>query len=119
MSALPPPSSTGVRVAGDLYQWLIVWQGCVTALRDHHRGVTNPVVEVGVEVSGAGNLDDVVLYRATPPHTYSQVKYTVDASTPVNEDYLLATSNTGGPSILRKIADSWTKLTTHGSPADL
>ncbi|MEU8756603.1 hypothetical protein AB0C88_39565 [Streptomyces chartreusis] len=62
---------------------------------------SNPVVAVGVEVDDAGYLDDVVLYRQAPPHTYVQVKYAADSSTPVNEDYLLKPSDRGGPSILR------------------
>ncbi len=71
---LPPPSATGVRIAGDHYQWLIAWHACVIALRDQLTGEPNSVVKVGVEVDGAGNLDDVVLYRQRPPHTYNQVK---------------------------------------------
>jgi hypothetical protein len=116
---LPPPGPTGVRIAGDRYQWLVAWQGCITALRDDQRQVSNPVIAVGVEVDEAGNLDDCVLYRRTPPHTYGQVKYAVDATTPVSETYLLEPSKAGGPSILRKIADAWRRLTVDGQPADL
>jgi hypothetical protein len=71
---LPPPSATGVRIAGDRYQWLVAWGACVDALLDA-AGVDNPIVRVGVEVGDAGNLDDVVLYRDHPPNTYKQVKY--------------------------------------------
>src|SRR5512132_2224348 len=94
-----------------MYQWLIVWRGCVAALRDHSRRPANPVIAVGVEVDGVGNLDDVVLYRRVPPHTYGQVKYAVDSTSPVNEAYLLEPSRSGGSSILRKIADTWQRLT--------
>lgn len=116
---LPPPSATGVRIAGDHYQWLIAWHACVTALRDQLTGEPNPAVKVGVEVDGAGNLDDVVLYRQRPPHTYHQVKYTVDSSTPVNASYLTTPTDTGGRSILAKIAASWRKLTQAGDPVEL
>lgn len=119
MSDLPAPSSTGVRIAGDRYQWLVAWQGCVTAVRDAELRAPNPVVAVGVEVDGVGNVDDVVLYRRTPPHTYTQVKYAADSSTPVNEDYLLKLSDQGGPSILRKLARAWQQLTEDGTPVDL
>lgn len=119
MPSLPTSSSTGVRIAGDRYQWLAAWHGCVTALRETDADLANPVVSVGVEATGAGNLDDVVLYRATPPHTYIQVKYAVDASTPVGEHYLLAPSTSGGPSILKKAAASWKKLAEAGDPVDL
>ncbi len=119
MASLPAPSATGVRIAGDLYQWQLAWQGCVTAVRDASIHTPNPVVAVSVELDDAGNLDDVVLHRATPPHTYAQVKYTVDSSSPVNEDYLLKPSDSGGPSILKKIARTWRQLTADGTPVDL
>ncbi|MEU6008615.1 hypothetical protein [Streptomyces sp. NPDC047453] len=119
MPDLPAPSSTGVRIAGDRYQWLIAWQGCVTAVRDAALHVASPVVAVGVEVDGVGNVDDVVLYRKQPPHTYMQVKYAADSSTPVNEEYLLKSSDRGGPSILRKLARSWEQLARDETPVDL
>ncbi|MFE2541007.1 SAVED domain-containing protein [Actinacidiphila glaucinigra] len=119
MAVLPAPSSTGVRIAGDRYQWMIAWQGCVTALRDAALRSPNPVVEVGVEVNDAGNLDDVVLYRQAPPHTYMQVKYAADSTTPVNEDYLLKPSDHGGPSILAKMAKAWRQLAEDDTPVDL
>lgn len=119
MAPLPAPSRSGVRIAGDMYQWLVVWRACLTALRDRARGAANPVITVGVEVDGAGNLDDVVLYRSTPPHTYAQVKYAVDSANPINEAYLLEPSKSNGPSILRKIADSWRHLAVHDLPIEL
>jgi len=114
---LPAPSATGVRIAGDRYQWLVAWGACVDALLDASAGVDNPIVNVGVEVDGAGNLDDVVVYRRRPPHGYKQVKYTVDSRTPVNTAYLTEPSPSGGPSILRKIAASWQSLARPGSPS--
>jgi hypothetical protein len=116
---LPVPSPTGVRTAGDRYQWLVAWQACVTVLHDAATGLSNPAVSVGVEVDGAGNVDDVVIRHHRPPHNYKQVKYAVDNRTPVNGDYLMAASSNGGPSILRKIAAAWRKLTAQGDPVDL
>ena len=116
---LPAPSATGVRIAGDRYQWLVAWLGCVTVLYDAATAAPNPVLTVGVEVDGAGNLDDVVLSRRRPPHAYKQVKYAVDHSTPVSTEYLTRPSATGGPSILRKIADAWRKLAAAGDPVEL
>lgn len=108
MPALPLPSATGVRVAGDTYQWLYVWEGCVQAYKDSMEGVPGAVVAVGVEVTAAGNVDDVVYYRADGgPTRYAQVKYAVDASSVVGEGYLFKPSGDGGPSILQKIARSW------------
>ena len=116
---LPPPSATGVRTGGDRFQWLVAWLACVTVLYDAATDAPNPVLSVGVEVDGAGNLDDVVLYRQRPPHTYQQVKYAVDHGTPVSTAYLTQSSSANGAPMLRKIADAWRDLTKAGDPAEL
>ncbi len=116
---LPAPSATGVRVAGDRFQWLAAWGACVDALHDAATGVDNPVVSIGIEVDGVGNLDDVVLHRSRPPHAYKQIKYAVDSRTPVNGEYLTEPSRSGGPSIFRKIADAWRMLAPSGEPVEL
>src|ERR1700678_4244500 len=108
---LPAPSPTGVRIAGDHYQWLVAWQACVALLHDAATGAANPVVSIGVEVDSTGNVDDVVIRRRQPPCVYKQVKYCVDSSSPVNIAYLTKLSRTGGPSILRKITAAWRQLT--------
>jgi hypothetical protein len=77
------------------------------------------VITVGVETAGVGNLDDVVRWRRDPPHSYSQVKYAVDARILVGSEYLLKQSSSGGPSILSKIASAWRKLTKDGAPVQL
>jgi hypothetical protein len=82
----------------------------VAALLDFASGVVNPIVGIGVEVDGVGNLDDVVIHRGRPPHTHKQVKYTVGSATPVNTAYLTDPSRTGGPSILAKMATAWKAL---------
>jgi tetratricopeptide (TPR) repeat protein len=102
-----------------MYQWHVAWQGCITALLDHALLKQNPVVAVGIEVDGAGNLDDVVLYRTRAPHSYLQVKYAVDATKLINSEYLLAPTRSGGPSILEKIATAWRRLAAHGNKVDL
>ncbi|GHH30364.1 3,4-dihydroxy-2-butanone-4-phosphate synthase [Streptomyces lanatus] len=119
LSGLVSSMSDGCPYPGDRYQWLVAWQGCVTAVLNAAQDAPNPVVAVGVEVTGVGNVDDVVLYRKEPPHTYMQVKYATDSSTPVNEDYLLKPSDRGGPSILHKLASAWQQLTKDGAPVDL
>ncbi|MYS47285.1 hypothetical protein GTY23_40160 [Streptomyces sp. SID5998] len=107
-------------MAGDTYQWLYVWEGCVQAYKDALDGVCGAVVAVGVEVTGAGNLDDVVYYYADgKPTRYAQVKYAADASTAVGEEYLFKPSGDGGPSILQKIARSWQTLIRNGEQVQL
>ena len=119
MGALRPPSPTGVRTAGDRYQWLVAWNACVAVLWDAATDADNPAVTVGIEVDNAGNLDDVVIRRLRPPHSYAQVKYAVNSSTPVSISYLTAPSKTGGPSILQKIASAWRQLAQRGEPVEL
>jgi hypothetical protein len=103
------PSSTGVRVAGDRYQWGHVWRFCLQMLEENDSlSRANPAVAVGVEVSGAGNLDDVVLFRQTPPHVYAQVKYAVDASSPLGLAYLR------DEGILAKFANAHVRLRVDG-----
>jgi hypothetical protein len=80
VTPLPRPGRTAVLITGFHYQWLLAWQGCVTVLRENAQHEPNPIVAVGVEVDGAGNLDDIILYRLRPPHTYQQVKYAIDSS---------------------------------------
>lgn len=116
---LNAPGPTAVRIAGDHYQWLTAWSGCVQLLHDADAHPENPVVSVGVEVPGVGNLDDVVLVRTRPPTTYQQVKYTVDSTSPVNTAWLTADSPNGGPSLLRKVATTWAGLVGNGAPVDL
>jgi hypothetical protein len=91
----------------------------VRALHDDATCSANPVESVGVEVDGAGNVDDVVLYRRLPPHTHTQVKYAVDSGTPVNTDYMTAASSSGGVSILQKLIDARRKLALGGEAIDL
>lgn len=117
--ALPRPGRTGVRIAGDRFQWLCAWGACVRALHDDKTRIATPVVHVGVEIDRAGNVDDVVLYRRLPPHTYTQVKYAVDSSTPVNTSYMTTASSSGGASILQKLIDARRKLAPSGEAIDL
>lgn len=119
MAHLPAPGPTSVRTTGDYYQWLVAWDACLTLVRENAARSNKPVRAVGVELDGVGNLDDVVLLRDSPPSTYKQVKYTVDSSTPVNEDYLTKPSASGGPSILKKFAKTWKELTANDTGVDL
>lgn len=116
---LPVPSASGARIAGDRYQWLVAWHACITILHEAATETSNPAISVGVEADDAGNVDDVVIYRRRPPHSYKQVKYAVDSRTPVNGEYLTAATRTGGPSILAKIAAAWRQLTGAGDPVEL
>ena len=69
LCALPPPTASGVRVAGDQFQWLIAWVECLRMYLDQQREAPNPTVEVELEARDGMNLDDVVVRRRRPPHT--------------------------------------------------
>ncbi|MEV6266709.1 SAVED domain-containing protein [Kribbella sp. NPDC051936] len=103
------PRPTGVRIAGDRYQWLHAWRLCMRVVNEQRtHSSTNPGTAVGVECDDAGNLDDVVYYRGEPPNDYAQVKYAVDARTPINLEYL--TSN----DLLKKLVSSYRHLACNG-----
>ncbi|OCB11772.1 MULTISPECIES: SAVED domain-containing protein [Mycobacterium] len=108
------PSASGVRIAGDDYQWLHVWRACMEALhQDLTRNTDNPTIAVGVEEPGVGNGDDVVRYRQRPPHVYAQVKYAVDNRTSVGLTYLK------DEGILQKMVNAHIALTVDGDPVEM
>lgn len=114
MTSNQMPSASGVRIAGDDYQWLHAWRVCMEALHENVTGnTTNPAVAVGVEEAGVGNGDDVVLHRAQPPNAYMQVKYAVDNRTVVNLAYL------GESDVLRKMVKAHGELTADGRPVEI
>jgi len=108
------PSATGVRVAGDRYQWMHAWSACLDLLADaENPNLANPGVAIGVEAAGLVPLDDVIYYRSSAPHTYMQVKWAVDGTTPVNLEYV---SNGG---LLRRIRERWAELKSAGEPIEV
>lgn len=108
------PSASGVRIAGDDYQWLHVWRACMEALhQDLTKNTDNPTIAVGVEEPGVGNGDDVVRHRMRPPHAYTQVKYAVDNRMSVGLAYL------DDEGILKKMAAAHKSLTADGSPVEI
>jgi hypothetical protein len=88
------------------FQWLLAWSHCVEALLSDP-GKLTAVTAIGIEAQDANPFDDIVVSRRSAPDTYIQVKYAVDASTPVNAEYLTWASKQGGRSLLRKAAERW------------
>lgn len=114
MSSNQMPSATGVRIAGDDYQWLHAWRTCMEIVHEQATGNTsNPGIAVGIEEPGVGNGDDVVRHRSEPPHAYMQVKYAVDNRTPVGLAYL------DDEKILRKLVSTHQALTGSGTPVEM
>jgi hypothetical protein len=109
-----PPSASGVRIAGDDYQHLLAWSGTLRALLPG-----SDVIAFELEAPGVGNVDDIVLRRAVRPSEYCQVKWTVDASTPVNAAYLLdPPAGSSTPPLARFLA-SYRRLRTDDAMPEL
>ncbi len=91
------PSSSGARITGDDVQYAVAWHSALRTLVPH-AGVHS----VTVEAANVGNVDDVVVAKATEPSEYMQVKAAVTAKKPATIDWLMAPTRGGGPSILQR-----------------
>lgn len=106
-----PTSASGARIQGDDFQHLYAWYQAVGLLIPRES-----VVCVRIEAKGSGNVDDVVIVRSRPPTTYCQLKYAVDASTPLDSAMWTQTNSEHSRSLLRKFWDSWKTLSVAGPP---
>ena len=107
MSNIPSRSPSGVRLDGDDYQHLTTWNEVMLALRPWSEAET-----ITVEALGVGNLDDIVVTYRSQPTAHTQVKHTVDASTPVDTQWM--TQPAGKHSLLERFYKSWKQLTQNG-----
>ena len=96
-------SASGARQGGDEYQHLVAWNRIVRAW---HGGRLDAVE---IEAIDAGNLDDLVIHGSDGRSQYAQIRYAVDAATPLNCEYL-TTSALGGTSVLQKFLASYRHL---------
>jgi hypothetical protein len=101
-------SASGVRIQGDDYQHLFAWQQVLRMLRPGQG-----VVAVEVEAPNAGNVDDVVVRRNGGADEYYQVKFSVDATHPIDHDWWID-RGTAATSPLEKFWASWKLLSTGG-----
>lgn len=111
--AAGPPSPSGVRRGGDRFQDLFVWGAAMLVLRPNSR-----FSQVEVEISGVGNVDDVVLRNAVGGgDIFGQVKWATNAAERLSEDFLLRrTIRNGEPvgkSVLQKLYSSYGKVRVH------
>lgn len=106
-----PTSASGARIQGDDFQHLYAWYQAVGLLIPREN-----IVSVRIEAKESGNVDDVVIVRSRPPTTYCQLKYTVDASTPLDSELWTKTSTANARSLLKKFWDSWKSLSAVGPP---
>lgn len=101
MSALSP---SGARIRGDDYQHLYAWCIVLKALRPSSY---SDVYLIGLEDPNAGSVDDVTEYRVSGENTFYQLKYSVDARSFLNCDYLTDIQKTKGTSIIQKFFKVW------------
>lgn len=107
--AVGTPSASGVRRGGDHYQDLVVWLSAMLLIRPD-----KPYTSLDVEINGVGNLDDAVL-RSPDEDQFTQVKWSPNAASQVDEHFL-TTASDGGRSLLQKLFDSYHLVTALGGP---
>ncbi|MER5569874.1 SAVED domain-containing protein [Streptomyces goshikiensis] len=103
-------AASGARLLGDDVQHLIVWYH---VLRTQQAGAT--VVDLAVEAAGAGNVDDMTLRHIDGRREYWQVKASVNASTPLNEEWLFEKEK-DKQSLLQRLYASWVQLSQDSCP---
>lgn len=105
MTSAPSRAASGARLLGDDVQHLIVWYH---VLRTQRADTT--VVNLHVEAACAGNVDDLTLSYSDRPAEYWQIKASVDATSPLTEEWLFRPSKGGKPSLLQRMHAGWVEL---------
>jgi hypothetical protein len=109
------PSPHGAAVAGDEFQHAYTLTHAMDLLKED-RGI----VGIGIEVSAAGNVDDLVIQRATGPASYHQVKFVMTQRELLTYTWFMQTPPGGGKSILMRFHESFITLTdTHGARPEM
>ena len=109
------PSPHGAAVAGDEYQHAHTLMHAMDLLKED-RGI----VGIGIEVSAAGNVDDLLIRRATGPASYHQVKFVMAQRELLTYMWFMETPPGGGKSILKRFHDSLITLTdAHGARPEM
>jgi hypothetical protein len=102
-----PASRSGVRRGGDAYQDLMVWGAAMRVI-----GPDSRFTQVEMEISGVGNVDDVVL-RSPAGDRYGQVKWATTTASQVDEQFMTASSGRE-KSLLQKLYASYRRLRAAG-----
>jgi hypothetical protein len=93
----PARAASGARLLGDDVQHLVVWYHVLRTQR-----VDSTIAELAVEAAQAGNVDDLTLRRSEGPDEYWQIKASVDATSPLTEEWLFSRPK-GRPSLLGRL----------------
>lgn len=107
-------SASAARLQGDDYQHLFAWYHAMRLLLPGE-----DVTRVEVESADAGNVDDVVIRRSMAADEYVQVKYSVDASSPISSDWFTTPGRPNGKSPLQRFFLSWQQLKAKGLAPEL
>ena len=108
-------SASGARIQGDDYQHLYAWWQALRLLTPR-----TDVILIEVEAFSAGNVDDVVVRRASGPDEYTQVKYSVDARSPLSSEWFTTRgTGAGSKSPLERFMASWQLLKSKGTLPEL
>lgn len=102
-------SPSGARLQGDDYQHLVSWYHALRMLLPG-----SDVTAISMEVRGSGIVDDLNVHRRDGNDEYYQLKFSVDASNPIDNAWWIHPSDSGGPSILKRFWDSFQRLRKPG-----
>jgi hypothetical protein len=103
------PSPAGVLTSGFEYQHTFTWLQALRLLQND-----TPIVKVGFEVPGAGNVDDVVVYYAAWAPKYHQVKYAQRIGELMTYEWFMEPMGNAKKSLLQRLYESFEKLTADG-----
>lgn len=100
------PSPHGAAIAGDEFQHAYTLMHAMDLVKED-RGI----VGIGIEVSGAGNVDDLVIRHAAGPASYHQVKFVMTQRELLTYRWFMEIPAGGGKSILKRFHESFVALT--------
>lgn len=101
-------SPSGVRMSGDDYQHLVSWYNALRMLDP-----TGDVIAISIEAAEAGIVDDLLVHHRNGNDEHYQIKFSVDASHPIDNAWWTSPSKSG-PSILQRFWDSFQRLSKPG-----
>ena len=109
------PAAGAARISGDDYQHAMTWLEALCLLRED--GVEEIRFEVGD--AEAGIVDDLVVVRREHPSRYAQVKFAVDASTPLTHTWFTSSPTEGARTPLQRFHQAFDQLHRDGMTPEM
>jgi hypothetical protein len=103
------PAPHAAAIAGDEFQHAYTFTHAMNLLKED-RGI----VGIGIEVSNAGNVDDLVIRRTQGPPSFQQVKFVASQRKLLTHEWLTKVPAGSRKSILRRFYESFAELTDGG-----